>query len=43
MVAILNNVLLLPCIKSSIGSMQVSFLMVLATVPMGELFNMVGY
>ena len=42
MVTILNA-LSLACAKSSIGSMQVSFLMALAGVPVRELFNHVGY
>jgi hypothetical protein len=37
------NALLLACAKSSIGSMQVGFLMALAKVSVGGLFNNVGY
>ena len=37
------NALLLVCTKSSIGSMQVGFLMALSGVPDRELFNYVGY
>ena len=37
------NVLSLACAESSIGSMQVGFLMALAGVPVRELFDYVGY
>jgi hypothetical protein len=37
------NALPLACAESSIGSMQVCFLMALAGVPVRELFNYVGY
>ncbi len=37
------NALSLACAESSIGSMQVSFLMALAGVPVRELFVYVGY
>ena len=37
------NVLSLVCAESSIGSMQVGFLMALAGVPVRELFDNVGY
>ena len=37
------NALLLVCAKSSIGSMQVGFLMAMAGVPVRELFVYVGY
>ena len=37
------NALLLACAESSIGSMQVGFLMALAGVPVRELFDYVGY
>jgi hypothetical protein len=37
------NALLLECAKSRIGSMQVGFHMALAEVPVGALFNNVGY
>ena len=37
------NALSLTCAKSSIGSMQVGFIMALAGVPVRELFVYVGY
>ncbi len=37
------NALLLGCTKSTISSMQIGFLMALAGVPVGELFDIVGY
>ncbi len=37
------NALLLACAVSSIGSMQVGFLMALSGVPVRELFDNVGY
>jgi hypothetical protein len=37
------NVLSLVCAESSIGSMQVGFLMALAGVHVRELFDYVGY
>jgi hypothetical protein len=42
MLAILNA-MSLACAESSIGSMQVGFLMALAGVPVRKLFNYVGY
>ena len=37
------NAMLIVCAESSIGSMQVGFLMALAGVPVRELFVYVGY